>query len=528
VSFVVTAPEVVTTAAENLAGIGSNLGEATAAAAAPTTGVTAAAADEVSIAISEVFGTFGQEFQAASAQAAAFQDEFVSLLNGGAAAYLGTEIANAEQGLVNAVNAPALTLGGAASFLSTDTSLLPGLLAPGAAAAFVPGGAYGQLFATTSANLQSLYGAWAADTFPFLRQVIANQMGYWQQIATALANTIQNFPAVLANLPAAVQAGIQQLLAFNPAFYAQQFITTQIGFAQEFVTNLYSATTGIVAGLPAFGAQLQVALQAVLAGNYFGAVQDVAQAFANLLVTGVNPGTPVITVTGGPTLNATVNPTLLGPLGNLFAVANIPGQEAQYFTNLMPPSIPRQMSQNLTNVLNTLTIPSISATATIPIFNATAGSLSAFFGLPLVLTYAAAGAPLATLTGLATSATAVQQALLAGNGVAAVNALVNAPAVVANGFLNGETIVDMTIPVPISVTLPIIGPVSATVPIILHLPFDGILVPPHPVTATIDLSGILPNTQIPVTIFGTPFMGLVPLMVNYLPQQLAAAITPTG
>lgn len=514
-SFVVTAPEVVTTAAENLAGIGSTLGEATAAAAAPTTGIAAAASDEVSAAISQVFGTYGREFHAAAAEAAAFHDEFVSLLNGGAAAYLSTDIANAERGLLNAVNSPAQAFGGAA-------------------AAFVPGGAYGQLIATTSANLQSVFGTWAADPFPFLRQVIANQMGYWQQIATAFAYTIQNFPAVLANLPATIQAAIQQLLAFNPVTALQGFVATQMGFAQEFATNLYSAVTGIVTGLPAFGAQLEVALQAVLAGNYFGAVQDVAQAFANLLVTGVNPGTPVITISGGslfppvlPTVTATVNPTLLGPLGNLFAVANIPGQEAQYFTNLMPPSILRQMSQNLTNALNVLTIPAISATATLPLSNPTTGSLSAFFGLPLVITYAAAGAPLAGLTGLATSATAVQQALLAGNPVGALGALVNAPAVVANGFLNGETIVDMTVPVPISTGLPPPFPGNFTVPITLHLPFDGILVPPHPVTATIDLSALgLPPTL--VTIFGTPFMGLVPLFVNYVPQQLAAAITPAG
>ena len=91
-SFVVTAPEVVTSAAENLAGIGSSLGEATAAAAAPTTGIATAAADEVSAAISQVFGTYGREFHAAAAQAAAFHDEFVSLLNGGAAAYLGISL----------------------------------------------------------------------------------------------------------------------------------------------------------------------------------------------------------------------------------------------------------------------------------------------------------------------------------------------------------------------------------------------------------------------------------------------------
>ncbi|OBG39151.1 PE family protein [Mycobacterium sp. E3198] len=504
-SFVVTEPEIVTAAAERLSGIGSTLGEATAAAAAPTTGVAAAASDEVSIAVSEVFGRFGREFQALGARAVAFQDEFVSLLNGGAAAYLSTELANAEQSLLS-------------------SGLPTGAAASGLAAAATPGGAYGQLIVNTSANLQNLFNTWSADPFPFLRQVLVNQIGYWQQIAASLTNTIENFPAFLAGLPAAIQAGIQQLLTFPAATYVQQFISTQIGFAQEFATNLYAAATGIWAGLPAFGAQLQVALQAVLAGNYFGAVQDVAQAFANLFVTGANPGTPsisVLTPFTNPTLVATVNPTLLGPLGNLFALANIPGQEAQYFTNLMPPSIPRQMSQNLTNVLNTLTIPSISATASVPILNPTAGSLSAFFGLPLVITYAVAGAPLATLGGMADAATAVQQALLAGDGVGALGALFNSPAIVANGFLNGETIVDMTIPVPTGLS----APFPTNIPIVLHLPFDGILVAPHPVTATID-GGIL--GPIPVTIFGTPFMGLAPLMLNYLPQQLAGVIAPAG
>ncbi len=60
-SFVITEPELVTGAAEQLAGVGSNLGEATAAAAGPTTAVAAPASDEVSIAISEVFGRVGRE-----------------------------------------------------------------------------------------------------------------------------------------------------------------------------------------------------------------------------------------------------------------------------------------------------------------------------------------------------------------------------------------------------------------------------------------------------------------------------------
>lgn len=501
-SFVVTAPELVTAAAANLAGIGSALGEATAAAAGPTTGVAAAAADEVSVAISRLFGAYGQEFHAVTAQAAAFHDEFVSLLNGGAAAYLSTEIANAEQGLLNA---PAHTV------LS------------GVAAAAVPGGAYQQLFANTAANLQALYGAWAGDPLPFLRQFIVNQQGYWRQVATALASAIQNLPANVANLPAAIRAGVQELLAFNAAYYVQQFIATQIGFAQAFASSLNSAVTSLVAGLPAFHAGLQMAFHAVMAGDYNGAVNDVAQAFANLLVTGLDTSN----VTGGlvgTTAVVTTIPKLLGPLGDLFNIMNIPGQEAQYLTNLMPPSILRPVSQNFTNVLNTLTLPNIVATVMVPLLAPQTGSLSAFFGLPLVLTYAAAGAPIATLNGLATSATAIQQALLAGNGVAALGALADAPAVMANGFLNSNVLVDMTMPVPVNLPYPF---PSFTAQIILHLPFDGILVPPHPITATLDLSS-LGVQSFPVTVFGTPFMGLAPLLINFLPQQLADAITPPG
>ncbi|BBX75518.1 PE family protein [Mycobacterium shinjukuense] len=535
-SFVVTAPEAIADAARNLVGIGSTVREATAAAAGPTTGIAAAAADEVSTAISRLFGTFGQEFQAVSAQAAAFHAEFVRLLNGGAAAYLGAEIANAGQALTHGsaaallssqVEAGATAVSGAVASVpglqGLNTTSPPGLWTPGAAAvAAVPGGAYGQLVVNTATNLQALGNAWAAHPFPFLSQVLANQLGYWQQIAAAMAGAIQNLPASLANVPAAIQAGIQQLLAFNWAYYIQQFISTQIGFAQLFGATLNHAVTGLVAGLPNFGAGLELAFQQLLVGNYYGAVTDLGQAFANLLVTGADTSNVTITVQNL-TVIITAKPVLLGPLGDLFTLMNIPGQEAQYFTNLMPPSIPRQMAQNFTNVLNTLTTPSISATVTIPVLNPSAGTLSTFFGLPLVLTYGAAGPPFATLNALASSAEVFNQALATGNVLGAAGVLIDAPAVALNGFLNGNTPIDMTILVPTG--LP--NGLPQTVAIILHMPFDGILVPPHPITATIDphLSGVNP---INVTIFGTPFSGLVPLFVNYIPQQLALAIKPAG
>ena len=71
-SFVVVAPELVESAAHDLAGIGSTLGEATGLAAAPTTSIAAAGTDEVSTAIAALFGNHAQEFQALTARAAAF------------------------------------------------------------------------------------------------------------------------------------------------------------------------------------------------------------------------------------------------------------------------------------------------------------------------------------------------------------------------------------------------------------------------------------------------------------------------
>ena len=561
VSFVVMAPEMLTAVAGNLAGIGSTLEQATTAAAGPTTGIATAAADEVSVAVSQLFGTYGREFQAVSTEAAEFHAEFVRLLNDGTAAYLSAEIANAEQNLVNAVKAPAQMLSGqiersvqgvfgavtsASGLQGLEAAWRSGPWAPAAATAATAGGPYQQLFANTAANLQALDRVWAAHPFPFLSQVIANQQVYWQEIASALASAIQNFPANLANLPAAIQAGIQGLLSFNAAYYLQQIITSQVGFAQTFATSLNQGITSFVAGLPGFETAAQVAFQTLLAGNPTGAVTDLAQAFSKLLVTGFDTSDVTIGVVinfPNVSLVATANPVLLGPLGDLFDIMRIPGQEAQIFTDLMPPSILRQVSQNFTNVLNTLSIPSISATLTQPL--TAAGELSVFFGDPLVLTYATVGPAFTTLNAVANSATAFDQALATGNFPVALGTLIDAPAEAANGFLNGQLIVDTPISVPTGLPAsivilplppplpPVTAPLPQTILITVHIPFDGILVQPQPLMATISLPGYPPPPLGPgpptdVTVFGTPFSGLVPLLVNAIPEQLAAVIKLTA
>ncbi|MGB9304544.1 MAG: PE family protein, partial [Mycobacterium sp.] len=110
-SFVIAVPDLMADAATDLASIGWAMSAANAAAAAPTEVLLAAGADEVSAAIAAVFGAHGQSYQALSAQAAAFHDQFVQALAAGAGSYAATEAASASpiQALLNAINTPFLT-----------------------------------------------------------------------------------------------------------------------------------------------------------------------------------------------------------------------------------------------------------------------------------------------------------------------------------------------------------------------------------------------------------------------------------
>ncbi|MCV7092063.1 PE family protein, partial [Mycobacterium interjectum] len=96
-SFVVTAPDLLSAAAGRLQVIGSTISAANATAAFPITGVIPAAADEVSAATAAAFSGYGQVYQAISAEAALIHEEFVRALGLGAHSYAATEVANATQ-----------------------------------------------------------------------------------------------------------------------------------------------------------------------------------------------------------------------------------------------------------------------------------------------------------------------------------------------------------------------------------------------------------------------------------------------
>jgi hypothetical protein len=78
----------------DLTGIGEAIEEAAAAAAPSTTAIAAAAGDEVSAAISGVFGTYGEAFQTLTARATQFHDQFARALGAAGATYAAAEISN--------------------------------------------------------------------------------------------------------------------------------------------------------------------------------------------------------------------------------------------------------------------------------------------------------------------------------------------------------------------------------------------------------------------------------------------------
>ncbi len=82
-SYVIAGPEAFVAAVNDLTGIGSSLQQAHATAAGSTTSILPAAQDEVSAAISALFGTYGQQVQSLGAQVGVFHNQFVQALSSG-------------------------------------------------------------------------------------------------------------------------------------------------------------------------------------------------------------------------------------------------------------------------------------------------------------------------------------------------------------------------------------------------------------------------------------------------------------
>jgi hypothetical protein len=115
-SYLISDPQTLASAATDVESIGSAIGAAGSSAAGSTTGLLAAAQDEVSGAIASLFGSYGRQYQALLAQAATFHNQFTQALAAAGTAYAEAEAANAAlvSGISHEVAAPVQTLLGQA------------------------------------------------------------------------------------------------------------------------------------------------------------------------------------------------------------------------------------------------------------------------------------------------------------------------------------------------------------------------------------------------------------------------------
>ncbi len=143
-AFVLAVPDMVAEAAADLAGVGSVIDAANTAAAGSTTGIVAAAEDEVSAAIAALFSGHGQAYQQISTRVAEFHAQFERVFAAGVQAYSGAEAANASflqdplQTALNAINKPVQDLTGR-PLVGNGANGVPGTGANGAAGGWLLG-----------------------------------------------------------------------------------------------------------------------------------------------------------------------------------------------------------------------------------------------------------------------------------------------------------------------------------------------------------------------------------------------------
>jgi hypothetical protein len=525
-SFVIAAPEAFQAAANDLAGIRASLADATASAAASTTGVVPAAADEVSAAMSAMFGNFGREFQWLSAQAQAFHAEFVSLMNAGAGAYVSTEVANAEQAVASAINAPAeailgspLLPGGvgasAAQSVSAASGLLGGILGGGTSGS--TSGLLGGLTGGTS-GVSGLLGGLTGGTSG-VTGLLGGLTGGTSGLGGLLGG-LTGGTSGLSGLLGGLTGGTGGLLG-------------GLGSLGSLGSNLNSLLSGALPGLPNVLTGLENSLTGVVNSLLPGLVN--VQLGAGPYFTGIAGPYEALVYNTWNNLNSLTAGWLADPFPFLRQfVANQIGygqiiSTALQTGNVAPVSaIPGDMAHNFANVIGTLTNTSITPVLGISL-SPTPVTLDNMVGLPLVFGASLLGPPVTTLEAAGYAASLFASAVQAGNPGAAFAALIDAPAYIANGFLNGQA----TYPYALSLSN-LTAPAGlnlgnlVNVSVVENIPLDGLLTPPGYYAATVTVTSALNPLLAPIVlnigVGGTPFSGLLPFLVNYAPQQLAQAI----
>ncbi|ORW64888.1 PE family protein [Mycobacterium saskatchewanense] len=273
-SFLLTAPEALVNAASDLVGIGTGLDTARSAAAAPTTGILAAAEDEISTQIAALFSAHGVGFQQLTAQVSAFHQQFTAALTSGANAYAQAE-AGAAQTLTNAVNAPATALlghpllgsgagagiGSLAAGGGALSNAAAGLLARGAAAASQAGalllGPTGGVSALTAAGallspaaITAAAAVPAANAFAPIATSIENaylQIEPWVQYGFELLTYAAGWVPYVGILAPQIMFfyNLIEPIVQSGLFNTLDWLAGEISFAQG-LSNFWAATTASI------------------------------------------------------------------------------------------------------------------------------------------------------------------------------------------------------------------------------------------------------------------------------------------
>src|SRR5271163_2673855 len=241
--YVIAAPEYVAAAATDLANIGSAIDTANSAAQSPTSNVLAAGADEVSVSIAALFDAHAAAYQALSAQATLFHQQFVQLMSGGAAQYALTEATNAsplqsiQQGVLSQIGSPSQALSTGSSLASTAAPASS--VAAGLPAAGLSGGSTGHLATAVSPPVSAVSALPPAST-PLLAAAPTG--------SAALTSASTPAAALQAQTPAYVPATAAAAVPAEPAIPAAA--STPVA-AAEAETAAFSPAAGLPAAIPA-------------------------------------------------------------------------------------------------------------------------------------------------------------------------------------------------------------------------------------------------------------------------------------
>jgi hypothetical protein len=275
-----TEPQLITTAAANVTEIRSAIAAAKAAAAGPTTGMAAAAADEVSAATAKLFGTYAQAYQSVLAQAGVFHEEFAAALASAGNAYKAAEAGNASalSGALGQLTSPIQSLLGGAPAATTTSTPTPAVVQPplqGTTIGLIIGGSglpipppsyvtatlnyVNQHFNVLPANAQALFtpeGFYPVTGIKTLTIDASVSQGL-QILDTAIKQQLAANPsgsvAVLGYSQSADISSLEMLNLANPTLNPNPPTANQLGFT--LLGDQMNPNGGFFARFPGFGGQ---------------------------------------------------------------------------------------------------------------------------------------------------------------------------------------------------------------------------------------------------------------------------------